>query len=672
MPGDSRSSCVHCGLRAPAGQQFCCFGCELCHRIQLEALDDHAGLLGRLSFTLILAMIVMMLALFLYAEDVFDASGDVEMAWMRSVYRWASLVLATPVMALAGGPLARSAAAQLVRGRVSMDALIALGAFTAYALSIDALLRGRTAIYFDSATAAVVLATFGRSLEARARSKASRALGPLLEVSRGTVRWRRDGGHSLDLSAAEVEPGMQITVAAGQVVPVDLRLEQDGAELDLAILTGESRPAVLRRGATVPAGAIPVTHAVEGMALRASRDSALERLAELARTLGEKTAPTLAWADRFATALTPAVVVVAAGTLAFWTRRHSLEAGVMASLAVVLAACPCSYAVASPLAHWITLQTAMRKGVLIRSASTLEELAKTRAVAFDKTGTLTRPDLSVSGERIASSVGREEVLALVRALEQSNHHPVARALAAHAGTGPSTRLERHRVVAGRGVEALDERGRSVSLRAGPDGAIVLERDGEMLASFALDEQLRAEAREALDAIRRDGTRVLLLSGDAEQRVDRVRRALNIEAYAGLTPQEKVRRIEALGDGTAMVGDGVNDAPALALGRASFTFGEGAQLAKGVAAVTLLSPDLRLVPFTLALARRGRRLVQLLIGASTAYNVVFVTLAARGMLKPVWAGLSMLISSLLAVGFAAGSGGREIGADDGLELSESVT
>ena len=672
MTKDPPSSCVHCGLRAPAGQRFCCFGCELCHRIRMEALDDHAGLLGVLSFTLILAMIVMMLALFLYAEDVFDASGDVEMAWMRSAYRWASLVLATPVMALAGVPLARSASAQLVRGRVSMDALIALGAFAAYALSVDAILRGRTAIYFDSATAAVVLATFGRSLEARARSKACRALGPLLEVSRGTVRWRRGDGLTRELSAAEVEPGMRIEVTVGQVVPVDLRLEQDAAELDLAILNGESRPVALSRGAIVPAGAIPVTHAVEGTTLRASRDSALERLADLARTLGERTSPTLAWADRFATALTPAVAVIAAATLAYWARRNSLEAGVIAGLAVVLAACPCTYAIASPLVHWITLQAAMRRGVLVRSAATLEELAKTRVVAFDKTGTLTHSSLSVTGERLGSSVGRGEILALIRALEESNHHPVARALVAHAGTGPSTCLERHRVVSGRGVEAVDECGRHVSLSAGPEGSIVLERDGEILAAFDLDEQLRPEAREAIDAIRQTGTRVVLLSGDAEQRVDRVRRALNIEAYAELTPQEKVRRIEALGDGTAMVGDGVNDAPALALGRASFTFGEGAQLAKGVAEVTLLSADLRLVPFTLALARRSRRLVQWLIGASTAYNVAFVTLAARGALKPVWAGLSMLISSLLAVGFAAGSGGRELAADQGLEPSESVT
>ncbi len=664
-------SCSHCGLRAPAGQRFCCFGCELCYRIRAEGRDDHAGLLGRLSFTLVLAMIVMMLALFLYAEDVFDASGDVEMAWMRSGYRWASFVLATPVMAIAGGPLAASAARQLRRGRLSMDALITLGAFAAYALSTYALFAGRTGIYFDSATAAVVLATFGRSLEATARSKASRTLGPLIEVTRGTVRWLKEPAPSVAISAAEVEPGMRIEISAGQVVPVDMRLEH-AAEFDLAIINGESRPVAVERGATVPAGAIPLTPKVEGIALRASRHSALERLAQLARGLVEASSPRRAWADRFAAALTPTIAFVAACTVGWWTRQSSLEAGVIAGLAVVLSACPCSYSIASPLVHWLMLKTAFCRGVLVRSTHTFEELARTRVMAFDKTGTLTRSELSVTGATVSFGADRDEVLSLVRSLEEANPHPIAAALGTYAGPGAHAVLRERRFLAGKGVDALDDRGRKVSLHAGKNGSIVLERERELLAAFELDEQLRPEAKEAVDALGRDGVRVVLLSGDAEQRVGRVGRALGIEAHARLTPPEKVRCMEALGDGTAMVGDGLNDAPALALGRASFALGDATQLAKGIAQVTLLQPDLRLIPFTLALARRGRRHVQWLIGSSTAYNVVFVGLAAAGTLKPVWAGLSMLISSLLAVGFAAVIGDGDSSTQDSLELVESTT
>jgi heavy metal translocating P-type ATPase len=600
-------------------------------------------------------MIVMMLALFLYAEDVFDASGDTEMAWLRSVYRWASFVLATPVMVLAGGPLARAAMAQIRKKRLSMDALIVIGALAAYVLSVDALARGRHALYFDSASAAVVLATFGRWLEATARTKASRALGPLLEVARGVVRRRTKADATEPVAPHLIEPGMHIELDAGQVVPVDLVLDQEHAEFDLAVLTGESRPIALTTGQTVPAGAVPLSPLVRGTALRASRDSALERLANLARAFSENRSPTLAWADRFASTLTPVVGLVAAATVVGWTYHQSLETGIVAGLAVVLAACPCSYAIASPLVHWLMLRTALQRGVLIRGADALEELAHIHTVAFDKTGTLTRSDLSVVEERISETTDRNEVMALVRSLEVGNSHPVARALLDHAGEGARARLDHRRFVVGVGVEASDEAGRAVAISSGTEGAIALTRDGEVVAAFDIDEQIRPEAREAMEMLRRDGKRLLLLSGDAEGRVDRVSRELELEASARLTPHDKVQRIEALGEGVAMVGDGINDAPALASKKASFTLGESTQIAKGLAHVTLLQPDLRLVPWTLALARRGARLVKLLLVSSTAYNIVFVGLAARGALKPVWAGVSMMLSSLLAVGVAVSVG-----------------
>src|SRR6185369_2213844 len=182
------------------------------------------------------------------------------------------------------------------------------------------------------------------------------------------------------------------------------------------------------------------------------------------------------------------------------------------------------------------------------------------------------------------------------------------------------------------------------------------------------ERLRPEARECVGALRDLGIRSVLLSGDAQTRVEQVGRALGIEAIARLTPEMKLQRLDALGRGTAMVGDGVNDAPALASRKMSFSFGDATQLAKAIAQVTLLEPDLRLVPWTIALSRRTVRLVKMLLWSSTVYNVVFVGLAARGALKPVWAGLSMLLSSLLAVGFAVTAGG----ADDREEPAFGVT
>jgi P-type Cu2+ transporter len=611
-----------------------------------------------MSFTLVLSMIVMMLALFLYAEDVFNASSDVEMAWMRSIYRWASFILATPVMVLAGGPLAQRAAKAMRGGRLSMDALIALGALSAYVLSVDALLRGRHALYFDSASAAVVLATFGRVLEARARSSACRALGPLLDTARGQVRVHEPGKPPILLSAHEVEAGMRIEVDPGQVLPVDMLLDMDGAEFDMSILTGESRPVMRGRGERVPAGSVPVVSSVEGSALTRARDSAVERLGQLARSLHERPSRSLVWADRFAGALTPLVAITAAATVAAWTHAGLFEQGVIAGLAVVLAACPCTYAIASPLVHWVMLRTAFQRRVLIRSAEVLEELADIRTFAFDKTGTLTRPELTVIKESIGGSTDRAEVLSLVVGLEEGSSHPFARALLAHAGDAVSAHVQGRRFITGSGVEGLDSMGRRLRLAARTGGETVLEREGTNLAAFELGEQLRPEARQAVDALRVLGVRVVLLSGDDENRVGPVGRALGIEASSRLSAEEKVVHIEALGEKTAMVGDGLNDAPAIASRKTSFTLGDAAQLPKALAQVTLLEPDLRLIPWTLALSRRAVRMVQLLLIFSTAYNVVFVGLAAAGALKPVWAGLSMLVSSLLGVGFAIATGGGE--------------
>jgi P-type E1-E2 ATPase len=638
------TNCAHCGL--PARARFCCYGCELASQIAAEARDDHAHLFDTFAFTLVLTMVVMMLSLFLYAEDVFDAGGDVEMAWLRSAYRWLSLLLSTPVLALAGWPL--------LRRRRSMDVLIALGALAAWALSVHNLVARRPGVYFDSAATAVVLATFGRYLEAIARTRASRSLGPLVEVTSGTTRVRNlDGNGALRACApAEIEPGMLLEIAPEQVVPVDLALDAD-AEVDLAVLTGESRPVALRRGQTVPAGAVAVSTALVGRALGTVRDSALERLSQLARSLGERPTATLRWADRFARVLTPTVALTALAVLIYWTRAVSVEKGVVCALAVTLAACPCSYAIATPLVHWGMLRRAFSRGVILRSVEALEALARVRAVAFDKTGTLTRPDLTVTGEDL--SVAPDEAYALVRALEADSAHPLARALVRHAGAGATAAIVDRRFVAGRGVTARDAHGRRLALGAGDDGAIALTRDGEALARFFVDEALRPEAGEAVALLRAQGLRLRLLSGDDESRVARVAASLGIEGHARLAPAGKLAHLDAH---TAMVGDGVNDAPSLAGRLTSFTLGGGAQLAKGVAQVTLLVPDLRLVPWTLSLAHRGVRLVKWLIGASTAYNLVFVALAAGGALKPVWAGLSMLISSLIAISFAAALPGPE--------------
>jgi len=564
-------------------------------------------------------------------------------------------------MVLCGVPLVRRAARRLARRRLSMDALIATGAFAAYGLSLYAIVTGTTKVYFDSATAAVVLATFGRYLEASARARASQLLGPSIEVARDSAMVLVDGRERASVHAAQIEPGMELRVDVERVVPVDLMVCGAPVEVDLGVLTGESRPVRRDVGETVPAGAVVVSAPLRGIALRSARESTLERLAELSRSLRESPSALLRLADRFATALTPAIWLVALATFAYWTRASGVDQGIIAALAVVLVACPCTYAIATPLVQWLTLRRALAQGVLVRDAATLEELARVDRVAFDKTGTLTTADVRVNEIVTAPGVAREEVLGLVAALESGSRHPVARALAQCAQSTTPAALRERRFETGAGVTGIDDRGRSLALgssrlllRLGIEGCerVSLVREGSVLATFAVGEEIRAEAAKAIDRLRREGIDSVILTGDSAERGRGVGARLDVAVHADLTAVAKLERLDALGPRTAMVGDGLNDAPALASVGPGFAVEQGTGLARGMAAVGLLRSDLCLIPWTLALARRSTALIRRLLLFSTAYNLVFVALAAAGMLRPVFAGLSMLLSSLLTLAAAA--------------------
>ncbi len=600
----------------------------------------------------------MMLSLFLYAEDVFDAHGDTELAWLRSAYRFTTAILATPVMALAGYPLLQHAWARLKRGHVSMEALIAGGAFSAYTISLAALFDSSRAIYFESATAAIVLSTLGRYLEASARSKASKTLGPLLNLSRGTVWLWNATGDWLKVPASAIAPGDRIRVPLEESIPADLELFSETAEVDLGVLTGEPKPQLLKKGALVPAGAVVLSGGaggIEGIARNSARDSTAEKLAQLAKALRDHPSASMRWADRLARWLTPLVLLVAAGTALYWSVTAGAGPAVVNTLAVVLVACPCTYGVAAPLVHWLVLQRALSLGALVRSAEAIEELERAKTVAFDKTGTLTSA-LEVTSMTVFSGVERARALSLVRALEDGSRHPVARALYTYSAEVEPAQLRDRRFITGVGVFAFDEHGREVGLRAvrssGVEGDIELICGSEPLAKFSIDEQLRPRAREIVRALQDEGLGVVVLSGDRPDRVERIADMLAVRGLGGLSPEEKTRQLSSLGNRVVLIGDGLNDAPAAAGVSVSIAVGGATDLLRGLAVVTLADTDLEKIPSLFQLAKRAMRTVRRMIFFSTVYNAVFIILAAAGMLRPVFAGLSMLIASLLALVFAA--------------------
>lgn len=663
----SEKTCRHCGLSDASAGDYCCYGCELAAQIAAEGKQRQSELYGVITFSLLLSMIVMMLSLFLFAEDVYGAGADAGLGWMRRVYKVASALLSTPVILLLGIPLAKRAWGSLKERTLSMDLLVLTGAVAAYVLSISAVLRNKGGVYFDSATSALVLTTLGRYLEASARARASRVIAPSLKLSSAPVQVRSGSEAAWErLGPSAIEPGMQLRIEAEEVLPVDARVLDGDVDVTLGVLTGAAAPVTRKVGDEVPAGAVPVSGALVCVALRPARESTLERLSALARSLKERPSRLQRLGDVFASVLVPLVAVIALGTFAFTAMRAAFEPAVIAALAVVLAACPCTYGVATPLVLWLALRKALEKGVCIRNAAALEELSEVTAVAFDKTGTLTHPDLAVLSADLTSGASRDEVLSAVLALESAKRHPLARALAAWAGEGATTPLSMvdTRILVGRGVSGQDTAGHAWllgspaflreqgvrGLDAGDeaDARAALARDGVLLAAFRIGEALRPEAEAALASLHGQGIRALMLTGDSADGAKSIAAQLRMEAHAALSPVDKLDKLEALGKKVAMVGDGLNDAPALAGTGPSFAMHGGTDLAKGMAQVTLLRPDLRLVPWTLALSRRAMQVGWQNLWASTVYNVFFLGLAATGLLRPVWAGLSMLTSSLLTL------------------------
>ncbi len=675
------AGCGHCGLACRAGDPYCCYGCEIAAQIAKEGAEEHGKTKAALLVSLLLSMTVMMLSLFLFQEDVYsvDAAG----AWLSKGYRIASGVLSTPVILLLGVPILRRAARTLRKGRMSMDLLVGAGAFAAYGISIYAIAVGRRGVYFDSATSALILSTLGRYLEATGRAKASSLLGPSLRRSSEPVLVLGEGGFA-EKAPSLVVPGDRLKIDTEEVVPVDARLCGHPAEVNLGVLTGESVPVLRQPGDEIPAGAIIVAGPIECEAVRPLKDSTLERLSDLAKKLASRPTSLQRWADRFAAVLTPLVVILAFGTLAFHVRQASAADGVIAALAVVLAACPCTYGVATPLVFWLALRKALAHGVLIRSAAVLEELSKVRAVAFDKTGTLTERELSVQGVENEGDASEAEVMACLLSLEEGTKHPVGQAVfkfAQTTGKAPLPLRDRA-MVAGKGVRGVDPEGRELLLGSAPwlaslgvEGAmgpgpgasspaaadaaapvaglrVVLARAGRVMARVHIGEVLRPEAKEAVDALAKDGISAFMLTGDASSGASEAAASLGIEASAGLSAEDKVRALESAGGGVAMVGDGLNDAPALAGTRPSFAVHGGTDLARGMAQVSLLTPDLRLVPWTIALSKRAFSIARTNLIASTIYNLVFLALATMGILRPVWAGISMATSSLLVLASAS--------------------
>jgi Cu2+-exporting ATPase len=570
----------------------------------------------------------------------------------RHALHWVAAAIALPVVLVAGMPFYRNALAGVRAGRLNMDLAVSLGVIATTLMSVSETLRNGPYTWFDGATALLALLLAGRVLDRAARRRARQAVAELLALQEGMATVLGPGGAARLVPVEAVPAGARILVAAGERLRLDAVLEEGEALLDTAATTGESLPRRFAPGAALPAGAVNLGAPFTARVTAAARDGSLAAMGRLLERAEQAKGRFVDVADRAVRFYVPIVHAVALATFLGWWLwvGVSWQEALVPAVAALIVTCPCGFAIAVPAVQAVSVGALFRRGVLVANGTALERLAGADRAVLDKTGTLTegRPSL-LPGEWTAAE------LRAAASLARASRHPLARALVAACPEAPAA--EGVREVPGRGLAQGEARLGSAAFLGlpGEDAGLTLwyrAAPGARPVAFRFADRLRPDAAPAVRALGALGLEAELLSGDAAPAVAAVARQVGIAEWrAGTDPAAKAARIEALRAGgyrPLMVGDGINDAAALALAHVSACPAGGTDLAQTAADLVLQKEGLSALPAAIATARRAQRLAQQNIAFSLIYNVVAVPMAILGMVTPLIAALVMASSSLVVI------------------------
>ena len=612
-------------------------------------------------------------------------------------WQWFALLFSAPVVTWGAWPFHRAALMNARHRNTTMDTLISLGVFAATAWSVWALVWGDVTahsgmsgmsggihVYFEVAVAVTIFLLAGRYFEARAKRRAGDALRALLALGARTATVLRDG-EEVVIDAALIKVGERFVVRPGEIIAADGIVEEGESSIDASMLTGESVPVDVRSGSKVTGTTVNLSGRLIVKARRVGADSTFAQMTKLVRDAQSTKAPVQKLADRVSSVFVPTVIVLALLTFLAWyflgDDLDRVADSFTAAVAVLIIACPCALGLATPTALMVGSGRAAQMGIVIKGVDVLQSTRRIDTVVFDKTGTVTTGVMQLVDVVVGVGVTRAEVLGLAGAVEHASEHPVAKAIAsaAKAELGQLESVQQFESVAGMGTSGVVDGKRvlvggealmnsrtviiSATLRSalqearnGGNTAVLVAYDGSAKAVCVVADRPKQNSAAAIAELRNLGLRPVLLTGDNRATAVAVAEQVGIETddqhvIAGVLPAEKVRIVADLqerGYAVAMVGDGVNDAAALAQADVGIAMGTGTDVAMNASDLTIVSGDLRLVSDAILLSRATLRTISANVFWAFAYNIAAIPLAALGYMNPMWAGLAMAFSSVFVV------------------------
>jgi P-type Cu+ transporter len=649
----------------------------------------------RFAVAAVLSLPVLVIAMSHGAVPVFDVP------WIN----WLQLALTAPVVLYSGAPFYRGAWGALKHRAADMNTLIATGTGAAFVYSLVATVAPRLVaagatttaghnmsvmsapVYFEAASVIIALILLGRLLEARAKGRTTDAIKKLLGLRARTARVVRADGTHEDVAVEAVVPGDVILVRPGEKVPTDGVVIEGRSSVDESMLTGESLPVEKAPGDEVVGATVNRTGGFRFRATRVGRDTVLQQIVRMVEEAQGRRAPIARLADVISGYFTPVVIIIAVVTFVVWfvaaPTEVRLTSALVHAVSVLIIACPCALGLATPTAVMVGTGRGAEVGVLIRGGEALETAHKIQAVVLDKTGTITEGRPGVTDAVASESFAEDEVLRLAASVERASEHPLGEAIVrraeerglhlspaenfnAFAGHGVEGETEGRRVTVGsqrlmseRGFSLNELEGRAAEFAAGAKTPVYVAVDGRAAGLFAVADRVKAESKEAIEALEALGLEVLMLTGDNRQTAEAVARAVGVRrVLAEVLPEGKadaVKQLQAEGKRVAMVGDGINDAPALAQADIGIAMGTGTDVAIEAADVTLVRGSLRGVVTAIKLSRRTMRVIKQNLFWAFVYNALGIPLAAGlfypftgWTLTPVFASAAMALSSVSVV------------------------